>query len=103
MSGDARWALHTFENAQTPPVITLLEVGSHKIVRVMEDNQKIREQYDGLGLSPKVFFRVNIGEVELDAWMIKPPDFDPDKRYPLIFYVYGEPVGSTRAARISPL
>jgi dipeptidyl-peptidase-4 len=61
----------------------------------MEDNQKIREQYDSLGLSPKVFFRVNIGEVELDAWMIKPPDFDPDKRYPLIFYVYGEPAGST--------
>jgi dipeptidyl-peptidase-4 len=95
MSGDARWALHTFENAHTPPVISLVDLGSHGIVRVMEDNQKVREQYDGLGLSPKVFFRVNIGEVELDAWMIKPPDFDPDKSYPLIFYVYGEPAGST--------
>lgn len=95
MSGDARWALHTFENAKTPPVISLIEVDSHKIMRVMEDNQLIREQYDALGLGPKVFFRVNIGEVELDAWMIKPPDFDPDKRYPLIFYVYGEPAGST--------
>jgi dipeptidyl-peptidase-4 len=95
MSGGARWALHTFENARTPPVISLIDVESHKIMRVMEDNQVIREQYDALDLSPKVFFRVNIGEVELDAWMIKPPDFDPDKRYPLIFYVYGEPAGST--------
>ena len=95
MSDDAKWALHTFENANTPPVISMVEVKSNKVIRVMEDNQRIREQYTALGLSPKAFFRVDIGEVELDAWMIKPPGFDPAKSYPVIFYVYGEPAGST--------
>ena len=95
MSDDAKWALHTFENASTPPVISMVELKSNKVIRVMEDNQRIREQYAALGLSPKTFFRVDIGEVELDAWMIKPPGFDPAKSYPVIFYVYGEPAGST--------
>ena len=95
MSDDAKWALHTFENATSPPVISLVEVKTNKVIRVMEDNHGIREKYTGLGLSPKEFFRLDIGEVILDAWMIKPADFDPGKQYPVIFYVYGEPAGST--------
>ncbi len=95
MSNDASWALHTFENASTPPVISLVEVKSHKVIRVLEDNQEIKEKYASLGLSPKEFFQVDIGDVSLDAWMIRPAAFDPQKRYPLIFYVYGEPAGST--------
>jgi len=95
ISDDAKWALHTFENANTPPVISLIEVKTHKAVRVMEDNHGIGEKYSGLNLHKKVFFRVDIGEVFLDAWMIKPAGFDPGKRYPLIFYVYGEPASAT--------
>ncbi len=95
MSGDAILALHTFENATTPPVISLVEVKSHKMIRVMEDNQKIKEKYEALNLAPKEFFRVDIGEVELDAWMIKPAVFDPAGKYPVIFHVYGEPAAST--------
>ncbi len=95
MSGDAKYALHTFENAVNPPVISLVEVKSHKVLRTMEDNEILREQMSGLQLPAKEFFRVDIGEEVLDAWMIKPPDFDPAKRYPVIFYVYGEPPGST--------
>ncbi len=77
MSGDAKLALHTFENATTPPVTSLVEVKSHKVIRVMEDNRKIKEIYEALDLAPKEFFRVDIGEVELDAWMLKPADWDP--------------------------
>jgi dipeptidyl-peptidase-4 len=95
MSGNARWALHTFENATTPPVISLIEVASHRVLRIMEDNHEIREKLAALGLPSKEFFRVDIGEVVLDAWMIRPASFDPAKRYPVIFYVYGEPAGST--------
>ncbi len=95
MSGNAKWALHTFENAATPPVISMIEVESHHVLRILEDNQEIREKITALGLPAKEFFRVDIGEVELDAWMIKPASFDPGKRYPVIFYVYGEPAGST--------
>jgi dipeptidyl-peptidase-4 len=42
------------------------------------------------------FFRIDIGGgVELDGWMIKPPDFDASKKYPVLYYVYGEPAGQT--------
>ncbi|MCK4990200.1 MAG: prolyl oligopeptidase family serine peptidase, partial [Bacteroidales bacterium] len=95
MSGDARYALHTFENAVTPPVISLVDVKSHKVLRTVENNQAIQEQVAELGLQAKEFFRVDIEEVVLDAWMIKPAGFDPEKQYPVIFYVYGEPAGST--------
>jgi len=95
MSGDAKWALHTYQSATSPPVISLVETKSHKPVRTMEDNQAIKEKYAALGLNPKEFFRVDIGEVTLDAWMIKPGDFNPRQMYPVIFYVYGEPAGST--------
>ena len=95
MSGNAKWALHTFENASSPPTISLMEVKSHEPVRVLEDNQSIKEKIGALKLNSKEFFRVDIGDVELDAWMIKPPNFDAANKYPVIFYVYGEPAGST--------
>jgi len=95
MSGDANWALHTYENASTPPIISLIKVQNHKLVRVMEDNSAIKTKYKSLVLNPKEFFKVDIGEVILDAWMIKPASFDPGIKYPVIFYVYGEPASST--------
>ncbi len=95
MSGDANWALHTYENASTPPVISLVEVQKHRQVRVMEDNSAIKTRYESLGLNPKEFFKVDIGEVVFDAWMIRPAGFDPKKKYPVIFHVYGEPASST--------
>lgn len=48
-----------------------------------------------LALRSKEFFKVDIGDVVLDAWMIKPINFDPQKKYPLLVHVYGEPAGST--------
>ena len=95
MSGDAKWALHTFENATTPPLISLIEVDGHRVLRIMEDNHEIREKIAALGLPSKEFFKVDIGEEVLDAWMIRPASFDPARQYPVIFYVYGEPAGST--------
>ncbi len=95
MSGDAKWALHTFENASTPPNISLIKVKTHERVRIIENNRLLKEKYESLGLHPKEFFQVDIGDVVLDAWMIKPAELDPEKQYPVIFYVYGEPASST--------
>ncbi|MCK7530494.1 MAG: prolyl oligopeptidase family serine peptidase [Marinilabiliales bacterium] len=54
------------------------------------------ESYTSLKISPKEFFTVDIGDsVILYCSMIKPYDFDPSKKYPVIFLVYGEPAGST--------
>ena len=37
--------------------------------------------------------------MDMDGYMIKPPDFDPSKQYPVLFYVYGEPAGQTAQDR----
>ncbi len=95
MSADAGWAIETYSNAVTPPRFSLVHLPDHKETKLLEDNHELKAKYDALGLRPKEFFKVDIGDDKLDAYMIKPKDFDPAKKYPLLFYVYGEPAGST--------
>jgi len=95
MSADAKWAIHSFSNATTPNRISLVYLPENSETRLLEDNHELKAKYDRLGLRPKEFIKVDIGDVTLDAYMIKPKDFDPAKKYPLVFYVYGEPAGTT--------
>ncbi len=95
MSPDASWAIHTFQNHVTPNQISLVDLPKHSRVRMLVDNKAAKDRYDLLALRPKEFFKVDLGEVVCDAWIIKPKDFDPSKKYPVIFYVYGEPAGTT--------
>ncbi|TAJ11762.1 S9 family peptidase [Marinilabiliaceae bacterium JC017] len=91
ISPTAKYAIHRFNNSSTPTVTSLVTLPGHKTVQVFEDNKAAKAQYDSFGLKTKEFIRVDIGETVLDAWMIKPADFNPEKKYPVIFYVYGEP------------
>ena len=95
MSPDAKWAIHNFQNHVTPNQISLVNLPDHTRIRTLGDNKVAKERYDQLGLNHKEFFKVDIGEAIFDAWMIKPKNFDPSKKYPVIFYVYGEPAGTT--------
>ena len=63
---------------------------------MLAGNAALRERLAGLKPCSSEFFRVAISNgVALDAWCIKPPEFDPARRYPLLIHVYGEPAGST--------
>ncbi|MDL5512281.1 S9 family peptidase [Arenibacter sp. M-2] len=95
ISNDAKWGIHVFQNAVTPPKYSLISLPNHKQRRILEDNKELKAKYGALKLNPKEFVKVDIGDDVLDAWMIKPKDFDPTKKYPLLFYVYGEPAGAT--------
>lgn len=95
MSPSGKWAVHTFSNSETPPVIDMVSFPAHKSIRLITDNAKAKEQYKALGLQPKEFVKTRSGELELDAWMIKPVNFDPSKKYPVIIDVYGEPANAT--------
>ena len=95
MSPTGKWAVHTFSNAVTPPVIDMVSFPGHKSVRMIEDNAEAKAQYQALGLRPKEFVKVKSGDLMLDVCMIKPANFDPNKKYPVIIEVYGEPAGST--------
>ena len=66
------------------------------VARSLIDNRAVQQRMDALKPTPYEFFKVDIGEgVELDGWMIKPPDFDRQKRYPVLFYAYTEPWSQT--------
>ncbi|WP_339710481.1 DPP IV N-terminal domain-containing protein [uncultured Kriegella sp.] len=95
ISDNAKWGIQVFQNTITPPIYSLVSLPAHKKVRVLEDNKELKQKFDALQLRPKEFVKVDIGEDVLDAYMIKPIDFDATKKYPLLFYVYGEPAGST--------
>lgn len=96
ISPDCKWALHTCSSFSVPPVVELVSLPDHRVVRVLVDNSELRQRLAVLKRWPTEFFRVDIGDgVLLDAWCIKPPDFDPARRYPLLFHVYGEPAGRT--------
>ena len=96
ISPDARWALHTYSSINVPPVTDLVRLPSHRVVRTFEDNSELRAKLARLKRRPAELFRIDIGDgVSLDAWCMKPADFDPGKQYPLFYYVYGEPAGQT--------
>jgi dipeptidyl-peptidase-4 len=95
-SPDAKWAIHTFSTLNTPPVHELIEVETHRVVKVLEDNSEVRNRMAAWTCSPAEFLKLDIGDgIECDAWMLKPKDFDPTQKYPLFIYVYGEPHAQT--------
>jgi len=91
-----KWAFHTYSSATNPPVTELVTLPEHKVLRVMVDNEVLKQKMDWLPTQPKEFLQLDIGNgVVMDCWMIKPSDFDPSRKYPVFAYVYGEPHGQT--------
>jgi len=96
ISHDAQWAFHSSSSFDVPGQTALVRLPKHEEVRVLAGNDKLRAKVKALKQMPSEFFRVNIGNgVLLDGWMIKPHNFDPSKKYPVLFHVYGEPAGQT--------
>ncbi|MGH9744509.1 MAG: S9 family peptidase [Candidatus Acidiferrales bacterium] len=96
ISPDARWAFHTYSRADLTPVTDLVALPDHHSARVLEDNAALRANSAAVVATPVEFFKADIGDgTALDAWMMKPPHFDPAKKYPVLVYVYGEPAGQT--------
>lgn len=95
-SPDGAFAVHTYSSFGKPPRIEIISLPEHKVVRTLATNEKLRETVGKLEQTPVEFFRADIGGgVKLDGWLMKPTGFDPSKKYPLLFYVYGEPAGQS--------
>jgi dipeptidyl-peptidase 4 len=96
ISPDGGLAIHTYSTFTRVPATDIVRLPQHAKVRGLINNQPLQDRIARLKPCPTEFFRVDIGEgTQLDGWMIKPPDFDPQKRYPVLFHVYGEPWGQT--------
>lgn len=96
ISPRAGFAFHTHSSFGNAPSTELIRLPGHDRLRSIVDNASVIEKVDKLRRGESGFFQVDIGGgVQLDGWMIKPPDFDSSKRYPALFFVYGEPAGQT--------
>ncbi|MCL6100006.1 MAG: S9 family peptidase [Bacteroidetes bacterium] len=100
ISDSGNYAIHTFSTADNPPRTDLVTIPDHKVVRKLVENKSLFEKVNALKHLPTEFFKIDIGNgVLLDGWMIKPPSaaggFDPSKKYPVLYYLYGEPAGQT--------
>jgi dipeptidyl-peptidase-4 len=80
----------TYSNAMTPPRQDLFRADGNKAGVINDNNQSA--QLAPFHLSPVEFFTIQSHDgVSLNCWMIKPPNFDPSKKYPVIVYTYGGP------------
>ena len=96
VSPRADMALHFSSSFMKPVVTDIVRLPQHTRVRTLFDNKEVQDRIAKLKATPYEFFKIDIGEgVILDGWVIKPPDFDPQKRYPVLFHVYTEPWGQT--------
>lgn len=84
----------THSRAGQPPVQTL-HAADGRAIRTVSANSDLIEKLDALELTAPEFLKVQVGGVELNAYLIKPGDFDPRKQYPLLMYVYGGPGSQT--------
>jgi dipeptidyl-peptidase-4 len=96
ISPDGHWAFHTYSRLGVPPSVDLIRLPRHERVRTLVTNQRLRERIASLrrGLAQQVSVDAG-GGLALDGWIMKPPGFDSTRRYPVLFYVYGEPAGQT--------
>jgi dipeptidyl-peptidase-4 len=96
ISPNFRWAFHIYSSFDNPTTIELISLPEHKTIRTLENNKQLKEKLSLLKRKPVEFFRIDIGEnVLLDGYKILPYNFDSSKKYPVLFYVYGEPAGQT--------
>jgi dipeptidyl-peptidase-4 len=86
-----KYYINIHSDANTPPYITLHSSDGVQI-RALEENTDLKNKLQGFNLSKKEFFKFKTSEgIELNGWMIKPPNFDASKKYPVFMTVYGGP------------
>ncbi|HKW32417.1 MAG TPA: S9 family peptidase [Candidatus Acidoferrum sp.] len=100
ISPNPEWAFHTFSSLNEPPAFDVVHLPDHRVERKTVDNAAIADRVKPLSSGPAEFVKVDAGNgLTVDAWLMKPPNFEPAKKYALIVYVYSEPAGQTVADR----
>ncbi|HEU4827670.1 MAG TPA: S9 family peptidase [Gemmatimonadales bacterium] len=91
-----RFAFHTYSKFGVPPVNTLIRLPAHQPVRTVVANEALHQRVERLRRGTVEFTQVDIGDgVKLSAYLMKPADFDPSRKYPILFQVYGGPGSQT--------
>jgi len=90
-SASGNYYLNTYSSPAQPPYITIHDKNG-KELRVLQENENLKTKMKEYGCVPKEFFQFTTSEgVTMDGWMMKPADFNPAKKYPVLVYTYGGP------------
>lgn len=90
-SDNGKYYISSYSNASTPTIYTIND-NKGKTLVTLEDNQILKNQLEEYNVPNKEFssFTTTLGDT-LHYWILKPKDFNPNKKYPILFYVYGGP------------
>ncbi|MCE1199612.1 MAG: S9 family peptidase, partial [Marinilabiliales bacterium] len=94
VSPDGKWARHSFTSHLYYPATEWVSLPDHNPTDPAKSITKNLKE-DPMGKQIEFFQVTTEDGITLDGWMAKPKDFDPSKKYPVFFYVYGEPWGCT--------
>lgn len=95
ISPDGKYALHTFSNYFTPRQREWITLPDHKALQPAESIDAKITAAPGPDNRVEFFQVTTVDGVTMDGWLSKPKNFDPTKKYPIVFYVYTEPAGAT--------
>lgn len=90
-STDFTYFINTYSNDITPNEYTLHTALDGKKVKNIKNNRALSDTLRNYEISHKEFTTIAINGNELNMWMMKPSDFDPNKEYPLLMYQYSGP------------
>ena len=85
-----KYYLNSFSTADQAPIFTLHK-SDGSLIKVIEDNKDFTNRIDSFSIAKKEFFVIKTEDTELNAWIIKPENFNQDKKYPLYIFIYGGP------------
>ena len=85
-----KYYINRWSNANTP-TITSLHKNNGEVIRTLEDNKEFSEELKSYNFQPKEFFKMQGADGDLNAWMIKPANFDSTKQYPVYYNIYCGP------------
>ena len=81
-----KYFVNSYQNLTTPPVVTLNDNNGKKLATIL-DNKELLASLDEINMGQKEIFTFTTSDgVELYGWMIKPVDFDKNKKYPVIMH-----------------
>ncbi|HAH22518.1 MAG TPA: S9 family peptidase [Prolixibacteraceae bacterium] len=90
-SSGYKYFINYFSNSQTPNVVTIQDQAG-KVIRTLEDNKALKSLLGEYAMPKKEFFNFKTSEgVALNGWMLKPANFDPSKKYPVVMTQYSGP------------
>jgi dipeptidyl-peptidase-4 len=98
-SADFTYFINAFSSATTPPEYTLNKASNGNLVKRIKDNDVLAQKVTTYKTSKKEFSTIKVNGNDLNMWMIKPADFDPNKEYPLLMYQYSGPGSQSVANR----